>query len=47
MTKNIILTFQRKVNVKQNVSNLMKITNVKYMPYGGIIISLKGAMNFE
>jgi len=29
MTKNIILTFQRKVNVKQNVSNLMKITNVK------------------
>jgi len=29
MTKNIILTFQRKVNAKQNVSNLMEITNVK------------------
>jgi len=29
MTKNIILTFQRKVNAKQNVSNLMEIINVK------------------
>jgi len=29
MTKNIILIFQRKVNAKQNVFNLMEITNVK------------------